>query len=100
MRPTKTLGSQSNMVFDCNYALCFIVTMTNSVEAATMKYVIPGGLYTFIFKQDGNGGYSFAWPGNCINAAPVDMDPNATTVQNFIGTDAGTLEVNLPGTWF
>lgn len=88
------------MVFNCNEALCFFVTMTTTVDISVMRYVIPGALYTFIMKQDSGGAKGFSWPANCVNAAAIDTAPNAMTIQNFIGTDAGTLLANISGSFF
>lgn len=92
-------GTASPPVFDGTLAECFIVLMTNDVENAKVKRIAPGVAYTFIFHQDGAGGYRFQWPNNCLNASPVDPTPGATTVQNFIGTTGGYLQANLAATW-
>lgn len=99
-RPIKTIGSASP-VFDGNEALCWVVNMTNNVGDARVKHIMPGVLYTFVFRQDAAGGNTFQWPGNCIDAPPICLKPNSITTVNFIGTqNAGNLICNAaPATW-
>lgn len=96
-RPYQIFDSSNLIVFDGNLAVCFIVNMTSDVDSARVKNIAPGCLYTFIFHQNGQGN-RFDWPGQCLNASPIDMTPGATTVQNFIGVTGGNLQANLPGT--
>lgn len=70
--------------------------MHNNVTHAQVRNVIPGMLYVFIIVQDGAGNRVFNWPFNCLNPSPVNMRPNAITVQCFIGLLNNLLGANIP----
>ena len=97
-RPCLTVSSASPL-FDGNRAVCWFMTMRNDVTNARFKNIVPGVLYTFLFRQDNTGGRSFEWPPLCVNPIPIDQTPHAVTVQNFIGSTGGQLIANLPGTF-
>jgi hypothetical protein len=99
-RPFQSVPSSPPPIFDGRTVMTWRVDMSNDVTEAVMKNVVPGLLYVFIIVQNGAGGHNFTWPANCVNAAPVDQDPNSTTVQKFIGDNTGTLHASIPGTWF
>jgi hypothetical protein len=60
---------------------------------------MPGNLYTFITEQDGVGGHVFNYPGEVVNASPINPAPNSTTTQTFVANDLGTLLPVAAGTW-
>ncbi len=91
------LDSAIPLVFDGAQAQCFIVILRSTVLHSRTRNIVPGVRYTFIFRQ--SGGYSFAWPEVCRNAAPVDTTAGSTTVQNFIGNTDGYMDVHAVGTW-
>jgi hypothetical protein len=98
-RPIQTFDSRSPIAFDGNIAVVFIVYMLGSVQqTARVRNIAPGVLYTFIFIQDAEGGFTFDWPPQCTNGTAIDPAPNSTTVQNFIGYTGGLLKANIPGT--
>jgi hypothetical protein len=91
--------------FDGTDYTAFKITLTGDVNGATLGTFVPGNLYTFLIVQDGVGGHAFTWPSgpapsNLYNGAPVDQDPNSTTVQTFVADDAGVLWAIGPGTWY
>jgi hypothetical protein len=99
-RPFQIFDSALPILFNANTTLCFIVNLHSSVTEASIRNIIPGGLYTFIFHQDATGQHTFTWPSQCVNAIPVNPSPDSTTIQNFIGQEGGgSMAANLPGTW-
>jgi hypothetical protein len=98
-RPYVLLNSRIPLVFDGNQALCFIVAMNSNVTSAKVKNIAPGAMYTFVFHQNTTGHYAFAWPAQCLNAVMIDQDPQAVTVQNFIGLTGGRLLAVPSGAW-
>jgi hypothetical protein len=98
-RPYKVFDSAQPMVFDGNVALCFIVKLHNNVANARVKNIAPGARYTFIIQQGSGGQNTFTWPTECVNAVTVNLMPNSTTVQNFIGNTGGMLFADIPGGW-
>lgn len=76
----------------------FRVTLTGAVTSSTAPDTVQGNLYTFIIAQDAIGGHPFAWPANCVNASPINPDPNGFTVQTFV-MDTSNLRAIGPATW-
>jgi hypothetical protein len=100
IRPVQTFDSRTPIVFDGNAAVVFIVYMLGSVEKPPrVRNITPGVLYTFVFVQDAEGGFTFAWPAQCTNGAAIDPAPNSITVQSMIGYTGGLLKGNIPGAW-
>lgn len=97
-RPFLNLDSSGPLLFDGLKAVCWFVHMGSDITAPRVTNIAPGELYTFVFVQDAIGGRIINWPANCINAAPIDPAPNATTIQNFIGNTGGTMFANIPPT--
>jgi hypothetical protein len=97
-RPYQIFDSSDPLVFDGNVAVCFIIQMNSYAKGARIRNIAPGVFYTFIFHQDGTGGHEFEWPGACLNAPAIGLDPNLSTVQNFIGVPGGYMQANIPGT--
>jgi hypothetical protein len=97
-RPFLTLNSSEAILFDGLAAVCWFVNMHSSVSSPRIRNMAPGQLYTFVFTQDAVGGHTMSWPGNCVNAAPIDPAPNATTVQSLIGDLGGILYANIAPT--
>jgi hypothetical protein len=97
-RPFLVLDSSGPLVFDGLKAVCWIVHMKSNITSPTVINISPGQLYTFVFTQNATGGYTINWPNNCTNAAPIDPEPNSTSVQNFVGNTGGVLYANIPPT--
>jgi hypothetical protein len=95
-RPFQTLDSAGTLTFDGLQAVCWFVHMKSDVTQARVINISPGQLYTFVFQQDNAGRHRMVWPVNCQNAAPIDLAPNSTTVQNFIGNNNATMIANIP----
>lgn len=87
------------MLFDGLKAQCFVINLHNNVTGAQVRMmnIVPGVLYTFIFRQQGS--FTFEWPSLCRNTAPVDPEPGSTTVENFIGNTDGHMDADITGTW-
>jgi hypothetical protein len=95
-RPFLQIPSSSQLVFTGNVAVTWKVTLQNNVASILVQRTIPGVLYVFILAQDAIGGRSFNWPLNCLNASPINLAPNAVTVQCFIGMANNILAANMP----
>jgi hypothetical protein len=67
---------------------------------ATTGPIVGGNLYTFIIKQDQFGGHAFTWPDTVFNAAPVNQEPNAWTIQTFVAEEGGDLYPIAGGTYY
>lgn len=97
-RPYKNLESSGPLLFDGLIAVCWFIHMRSDITSPRVLNISPGQLYTFVFTQDGIGDHTMNWPPNCINAAPIDPEPNSITVQNFIGNTGGILYTNIAPT--
>jgi hypothetical protein len=94
------LDSEDAMLLDGLAAVVWQIEMIRSVSTPPrVKNIIPGVLYTFIFRQNQAGNNTFAWPLTCLNASPISLRPHSSTVQNFIGTLDGKLISNIPATY-
>ena len=71
----------------------FIMTLTGNVTAPTFVGGVTGAIYTFILKQDGTGGRTFAWPANVIGGDVIDTTPNSRNVQQFIFDGTNLLSI-------
>jgi hypothetical protein len=97
-RPFLNIDSSGALLFDGLVAVCWFIHMKSDVINARVRNVSPGQLYTFVFTQDAVGGHRMTWPSNCVNAAPIDPAPNATTVQNLVSDANGFLYANVAAT--
>jgi Tfp pilus tip-associated adhesin PilY1 len=98
-RPFLIVDSTGPLLFDGLVAVTWFVRMTTNITAPRVINIAPGQLYTFIFEQNGVGGHTMSWPGNCMNAAALDPQPNATTTQTFVGDIGGKMYASIPPTW-
>lgn len=89
------------LTFDGLEGVAWKVFMRHNVAQRGVRIinVAPGQLYTFIFQQDGNGKHTMQWPSQAIGGAQVDLNPDATSVQNFIGDVGGRIRAVMPGAW-
>jgi hypothetical protein len=71
--------------------MAFSMTLTGNVTAPTLIGVYPGQIITFIIKQDGTGGRTFAWPASVISPGSIGAGALAVTVQAFIADQNGNL---------
>lgn len=99
MRNYLYIEAQENMLFDGLEAESWHIALGTNVHTARVKNISPGQLYTFLFEQDYAGSHTFTWPPACTNATAISMDPDAITIQNFIGDTGGILRAHVPGTW-
>lgn len=98
-RPYLTIDSAGPLLFDGLKAVCWFIHMKSNITAPRITNISPGQLYTFVFAQDAAGGHTMNWAAaNYINAAPINLAPNAVTAQNFIGDVGGVLRANVPPT--
>ena len=88
--------------FDLSIGDVFTMTLTGNVTSMTMNNAQTGHTYTFIFKQDGFGLHSVAWPASFkgVISIPVTSVANTAAVQrvvydgtNFYGTAIGQLNL-------
>lgn len=79
----------------------FTITLTGSASAEPLAAVgiIPPGYITFQITQDSVGGHTFGWPSNVIGGAPVGLNANQVTTQEFVwnGTNATALGAAVIG---
>lgn len=87
------------MLLDGSQYETFVIDCKTSVDSLRVKNVSPGKLYVFVLVQDAAGNHRFSWGDRLRNAAPIDLDPEAITVQSFIGLTGGVLQSVPPGTW-
>jgi hypothetical protein len=97
-RPFLTFDSSEAVLFDGLAAVCWFINMRSDLTNARVRNMSPGQLYTFVFIQDATGGHRMTWPSSCVNAAPIDPAPNATSVQSLIGDMNGFLYANVAAT--
>lgn len=89
-------------IFDAslvNGPIAFDLTLSGNVTSSTLVAPQAGQIVTFIFQQDGTGGWTFVWPSNVLNAGIVDTDADSVTVQSFIARANGFLYPIGPQTY-
>lgn len=96
------VGVADPTVFSGDQYTAWKIILTGDVDTIEVTDLIPGNLYTFIIQQDGTGGRAFNWDsaGNVFNAAPVNPDPGAYTVQTFVCDDNLDLYAIGAGMWW
>lgn len=96
---TRTAPSSSSNVLtlDLENGNIFEVTLTENVTTLTISNPPASGTagsFTLILKQDGTGGWTFAWPAAVVwaggTAPTLTTDASAVDVLTFITTDGGT----------
>ena len=85
-------------VFDGTDYTAFSFTLQGDATA-TIQNMVPGNLYTFIIRQDGNGNHILTWPAGCHGATSSNLQANGTTTQTFVAFDANNLFAIAPGTY-
>ena len=88
--------------FDLSTGDVFIMTLTGNITSMTMQNPQIGAKYLFVFKQDGSGLHSVAWPASfkgCI-AIPITAMANTAAIQevfydgtNYWATALGQLNL-------
>jgi hypothetical protein len=97
-RPFQNIESGGAVLFDGLVAVCWFIHMRSNIASARVQNISPGQMYSFVFTQDAVGGHTINWPVNCVNAGPIDPQPNSITVQNFIGNTGGIMLANITPT--
>lgn len=87
------------MLLDGSQYESFVIDCNSSVLNLRVKNVSPGRLYVFVVAQNAQGNHQFNWGPQARNAMAVSLDPNAVTVQCFVGLNGGMLQAVPPGTW-
>ena len=87
------------MLLDGSQYESFVIECNSAVLNLRIKNVSPGRLYVFVISQNGKGNHQFNWGAQARNAVAVSLDPNAVTVQCFVGLAGGLLQAIPPGTW-
>lgn len=77
-----TVAYGASVVFDCSLADGFVVTLTGNLSF-TFTNKLSGQPITLCFIQDGSGGHTVTYPGDCIGAGTVDGTANAVNLQGF-----------------
>jgi hypothetical protein len=62
----------------------FTMTLTGNVTSSTISNPIPGQTITFIIKQDGTGGWTFAWPASTKGSSAIEPAANGVSVQSYV----------------
>lgn len=79
----------------------FQITLLGNAAALPLSVVgvTPPGLITFQITQDSSGGHTFTWPANVIGGAPIGLNANQVTTQQFIwnGTNATAIGPAVTG---
>jgi len=83
-------------VFDAFAGLTFEMTLTGNVTSSSVANGTAGNTITFIIRQDGTGGRTFAWPANFKGASLIAPDANLYSVQSFV-FDGSAWHANGPG---
>lgn len=87
------------MLLDGSQYESFVIDCDSAVLNLRIKNVSPGRLYVFVIAQNERGNHQFNWGAQTRNAMSVSLDPNAITVQCFVGLAGGVLQAVPPGTW-
>ena len=94
--------SSSPTFTDISQNQLFEMTLTGNAAALPLLVVgvTPPGLITFQITQDASGGHTFSWPANVIGGAPIGLNANQVTTQEFIwnGTTATAIGPAVTGT--
>lgn len=89
----------ATMEFPGDTYRAYRTTLTGDVTSSTAPDTIQGNLYTFIIQQDTVGGHVFTWPPDCLNASPINPNPNGLTTQTFVMGLANLVAISA-ATWF
>jgi hypothetical protein len=94
------IASDGTALFDASLgssiSTTFHIVLTRNT-VATFINLVPGIPYFVLVEQDDTGGWTFDWPDNAGNAMLVNSDPNASSMQGFVGVtvtgqlDAGSM---------
>jgi hypothetical protein len=99
-RPFQIIDTTGTVHFDGLQAVTWKVLMRRTISTMRITNIAPGQLYSFIFVQDGIGGHQFVWPTPQVTGGMlIDIIPNATSIQNFVGGTGSTLDAIAPGAW-
>jgi hypothetical protein len=97
-----TVPFSATPTFDCSQGNVFLMTLTGNVTSFTLANQMAGMFYTFIFKQDGSGLHSVAWPATFKGVIPITITALSSTAAiqtvmydgtNFYATAIG--QINL-----
>lgn len=69
----------------------FDLTLTGDVSSSTIINPTDGQVARFIIRQDGTGGHAFPWPTNAKGHSSVSVDPNTSSVQEFVYESSNTV---------
>lgn len=99
-RPYMVIDTTGTVHFDGLQAVAWKVLMKRSVGSIRITNIAPGQLYTFMFVQNDAGGHTFTWPTPQVEGGSwINTDPDAISIQNFIGYTGGRLLAFIPGAW-
>lgn len=72
----------------------FEITLTSNT-IPTFSHVTPGQLVSFIIHQDPTGGWTWAWPGACVQFGDIDPAASSTSVQTgVVGADGAVRAIS------
>jgi len=86
----------STPVFDASTGSVFTMTLTGNVTSSSVINATVGQEITFILRQDGVGGRTFAWMTNAKGASNIGADANVYSAQTFV-FDGTSLHATSPG---
>lgn len=69
--------------FDASRAPTFVMTLTANVTSSTLSKARDGQPFVVILKQNGTGGWTFAWPSNVKGAMVISGGANTVSAQEF-----------------
>ncbi len=98
MRSLLRQTSTPIMLLDGSQYESFVIDCNSAVQNIRVKNVSPGGLYVFVIIMNEVGNHHFVWGAQTRNAMTVNLEPNAVTVQCFVGLPGGILQAVPPGT--
>jgi hypothetical protein len=96
-RHYRIVYSETVMRLDLRNDHTLKIVMVEPVASLTLKNVVAGRLYVFLFEQsDTNPTTTFICP-QMLNKAPISFKRNTVTGQMFVGLTTGQMAATMPG---
>lgn len=83
---------------DASRASIFVMTLTANVTSSTLSKATDGQPIRVVLKQNGAGGWTFAWPTNMKGTMVISAGINTVSAQTFVYDKAsGNAYATSPG---
>jgi hypothetical protein len=95
IRNYRILYSETVMQLDVGKDHTLKIVMVQPVASMTLKNIVAGRTYVFLFQQTDNPVTTFICP-QMLNQAALNSRRSSVTVQAFVGLTTGQLAASMP----